>query len=148
MNQIFLLIIMTMKKVMKIVIALLIAILLVMTFSQIVSATGGTDPTSADLTQMFNKKDNSGASDAASNIISTIINIIQIVGTGVAIIMLIVLAIQYIAASPEGKAEIKKNSTIYIVGAVILFAASGILGIIRRFAVQNVGDEGQSLQRR
>jgi type IV secretory pathway VirB2 component (pilin) len=61
---------------------------------------------------------------------------------GVAIIMLIVLAIQYIAASPEGKAEVKKNATVYIVGAIILFAASGILGIIRRFAIQSIGSNG------
>ncbi len=134
---------MTMKKVMKVVIALLIVTLIVIVSSNAVLAT---DPTNTSLTSMFNKKDKSGASNAASNIISTVINIVQIVGTGVAIIMLIVLAIQYIAASPEGKAEIKKNSTIYIVGAVILFAASGILGIIRNFAVQNVGEEGQNLK--
>ena len=81
------------------------------------------------------------ASQAASNVIGMIINIAQVIGMGVAIIMLVVLAIQYIAASPEGKAEIKKNATIYIVGAVILFAASGILGIIRRFAVNSIGTQ-------
>ncbi len=131
---------MTMKKVMKIVIALLIATLLVMTLSQVVLAEGF-DPANDNLSTMFQGKDNSGASEAAGNIIGSIINIAQVIGAGVAIIMLIVLAIQYIAASPEGKAEIKKNSTIYIVGAIILFAASGILGIIRKFAVENVGNQ-------
>ena len=123
---------MKMKKVMKIVVALLVAVMLVTAFTQVVSA-------SVDLDQ-FTESDNSGASNVVSNIIGSIIYIARIIGAGVAIIMLIVLAIQYIAASPEGKAEIKKNSTIYIVGAIILFAASAILGIIQNFATGNVGD--------
>ena len=73
-----------------------------------------------------------------------IINIAQIIGMGVAIIMLIVLAIQYIAAAPEGKAEIKKNSTIYIVGAIILFSAAALLQIIKNFAIQNIGSTGNT----
>ena len=123
------------KKVMKIVVALLVAIMLVTAFTQVVSAAN------VDLGQFSNnEKDNSGASNAVTNIIGSIIYIARIIGAGVAIIMLIVLAIQYIAASPEGKAEIKKYSTIYIVGAIILFAASAILGIIQNFATGNVGN--------
>ena len=101
----------------------------------------GIDPATASISGTFKQTDTSGASEAASNVIGMIINIAQVIGMGVAIIMLIVLAIQYIAASPEGKAEIKKNATIYIVGAVILFADSGLLGIIRRFAVQSIGTQ-------
>ncbi len=123
---------MKMKKVMKIVVALLVAVMLVTAFTQVVSASVNLD--------QFTEEDNSGASNVVSNIIGSIIYIARIIGAGVAIIMLIVLAIQYIAASPEGKAEIKKNSTIYIVGAIILFAASAILGIIQNFAEGNVGD--------
>lgn len=136
---------MTTKKVMKILVALLVIVLTLTVLSQItLAATGGKsiDPATASLSNTFQQKDTSGASDAASNVIGAIINIAQVIGMGVAIIMLIVLAIQYIAASPEGKAEIKKNSTIYIVGAIILFAASGILGIIRKFAVDSVGSQG------
>lgn len=133
---------MTMKKIMKIVVVMLMMVLAITVISQSVLA-AGIDPATASLSNTFNKQDNSGASEAASNVIGAIINIAQVIGMGVAIIMLIVLAIQYIAASPEGKAEIKKNSTIYIVGAVILFAASGILGIIRRFAVNSVGSQGE-----
>ena len=123
---------MKMKKVMKIVVALLVAVMLVTAFTQVVSASVNLD--------QFTEEDNSGASNVVSNIIGSIIYIARIIGAGVAIIMLIVLAIQYIAASPEGKAEIKKNSTIYIVGAIILIAASAILGIIQNFAEGNVGD--------
>ena len=142
---------MKLNKFVKIIVTIMMIMLITVFASQAVFAEGdgttpagtakGYNPANANLGEMFSGKDTSGASQAAGNIIGMIINIAQVIGTGVAIIMLIVLAIQYIAASPEGKAEIKKNSTIYIVGAVILFAASGLLGIIRNFAVNSIGNE-------
>ena len=131
---------MKLNKIMKIVVAMLLIAFVVVVASNAVMAQG-IDPSTASLKSTFNQTDTSGASTAASNVIGMIINIAQVIGMGVAIIMLVVLAIQYIAAAPEGKAEIKKNATIYIVGAVILFAASGILGIIRRFAVNSIGTQ-------
>lgn len=131
---------MKINRLIKIIVTILIVALVTIITSQVVLA-ASIDPTNASITNTFKQTDKSGASNAIANIIGVIINVAQIVGMGVAIIMLIVLAIQYISASPEGKAEIKKNATIYIVGAVILFAASGILGIIRKFAIQNVGKE-------
>ena len=82
--------------------------------------------------------DTSGAQSSITNIIGQIIKFAQIIGTGVAIIMLIVLAIKYISAAPSDKAEIKKSAVVYIVGAIVLFAASGILQIIRNFAFNNI----------
>ena len=87
-----------------------------------------------DLTQFNGKTDTSGASASVTNIIGALINIIQIIGSGVAIIMLIVLAIKYISAAPGDKADIKKHAVVYVVGAIVLFAASGLLGIIKNFA--------------
>ena len=78
--------------------------------------------------------DNSGASGSAQNILNAILSVTQVIGIGVAVIMLVVLAIKYISASPGDKAEIKKHAVIYVVGAVILFAASGIIQIIKQFA--------------
>lgn len=123
---------MTKSKVMRIISIALIAIFALMMLSQ-VSFAAELDPHS------FTREDKSGASNAVTNVIGSIINIAQIIGMGVAIIMLVVLAIQYIAAAPEGKAEIKKNSTIYIVGAIILFSAAAILQIVKSFAESNVG---------
>ena len=133
---------MKVNKIFKTIIAIMIIGLVFIFASQAVLANSGVDPLKGDIGTIYSKTDSSGASNAAGNIIGMIINIAQVIGTGVAIIMLVVLAIQYIAASPEGKAEIKKNSTVYIVGAVILFAASGILSIIRRFAVKSIAPEG------
>lgn len=125
---------MKLNKIMKIVVAVLLISLVAIMASQTVMAS--IDPETVQFKQAFNEQDDSGATNSISKIIGMVINIAQVIGVGVAIIMLIVLAIQYIAASPEGKAEIKKNATIYIVGAIILFAASGILGIIRKFALK------------
>lgn len=77
----------------------------------------------------------SSPADSSINRLSgMLLSVAQIVGVAVAVIMLIVLAIKYISAAPNDKAEIKKHAVIYIVGAIVLFAASGILGIIKGFA--------------
>lgn len=81
-----------------------------------------------------NAKDTSGAGNSIKEIIQSLVVILQVAAMGVAVIMLIVLAIKYMTSAPNDKADIKKSATAYIVGAVVLFAASGILGIIRKFA--------------
>lgn len=73
-------------------------------------------------------------STAIAKVLNIVLGIAQVVGVAIAVIMLIVLAIKYISAAPGDKAEIKKHAVVYIVGAVVLFAASGILQIIKNFA--------------
>ena len=72
------------------------------------------------------------------NIMGTVINTIKIVGTGVAIIMITYVAIKYMSAAPSEKAEFKKSAVAYIVGAIVLFAASNILSVINNFATANI----------
>ena len=81
------------------------------------------------------------ASNMITSIIASIIFIAQVIGVGVATIMLIVLAIKYIAASPNDKAEIKKHIVVYVVGALILFGASGLLQVIKSFALNNINNK-------
>ena len=128
------------KKVMKIVAILLVAMMVVAVGTQVVFATQSDD--GLDVTQFNGKKDNSGAAGSSQNIIGALINIVQIIGTGVAIIMLIVLAIKYISAAPGDKADIKKHAVVYVVGAIVLFGASGILQIIKSFSknIQGTGN--------
>jgi len=45
--------------------------------------------------------------------------------------MLLVIGIKYITASPEGKADIKGTAIAYLIGAVCIFAAVGILNGIK-----------------
>ena len=74
-----------------------------------------------------------GASDV-SNIAGMVIYVIQIIAFAAAVIMLMFVGIKFLTASPEGKAEVKKIAVIYVVGAILLFAATGILGIIKNLA--------------
>ena len=119
---------MKLRKYLKIIIALLliatICTSLSMVYAEVAVPTAGTVK--------------GGADKAASNIVGAVITMVQIVAFAAAVIMLMFLGIKYITASPDGKAEIKKSATQYVVGAVILFAATGILQIVKSFAVQNV----------
>ena len=78
-------------------------------------------------------KDTSGTAKSTLNIIQAILVVVQVAATGVAVIMLIVLAIKYMGSAPNEKASIKNSAIQYVVGAVVLFSASGIIGIIRKF---------------
>ncbi len=77
------------------------------------------------------KPDNENVTNGINSIAGQILFIAQMIGMAVATIMLIVLGIKYITASPDGKAEIKKSAWIYVVGALGIFAATFIVGIIK-----------------
>lgn len=64
------------------------------------------------------------------SIANIILGILQVIAVGTAVIMLVILAIKYMTAAPSEKGEIKKSLTIYIIGALVLFAGAGILKII------------------
>lgn len=81
----------------------------------------------------FTGTTNSGT-EGITNLFNNIIGIVQVVGTGIAVIMLIVLAIKYLMAAPSEKADIKKGALIYVVAAVILFAAVNILAVIQEWS--------------
>ena len=122
------------KKSIKLLIAILAMMLTVSVFATGFSSALVEQSQSTDLGQFAGKGDSSNASESLQNLIGAAITIIQVVGSGVAIIMLIVLAIKYISAAPGDKAEIKKHAVVYVVGAIVLFAATGILGIVKSFA--------------
>ena len=123
------------KKTIKIIALILLAIVVVASLQSVAFAEDFDITKAENLDDMYkNAKDTSGAAGSINNLIGSIITIVQVVGTGVAIIMLIVLAIKYISAAPGDKADIKKHAVVYVVGAIVLFAATGILGIVKNFA--------------
>ncbi len=62
-----------------------------------------------------------------------ILGIATTIGMIVAVVILVVLAIKYMASSPNDKAEIKKHAIVWVVGAVLLFAASGVVKLVQGF---------------
>lgn len=63
-----------------------------------------------------------------------IIGIIQVVGSIAAVAVLVVLGIKYMMGSTEEKAEYKKTMMPYLIGAVLIFAAANLAGLIYKFA--------------
>ena len=129
-----------MTKVMKVVVVAIIAALLIASLVSVVNAQSISFGDINETTVTKDAKDTTGAASSLNRIIGSAITIVQVVGVGVAIIMLIVLAIKYISAAPGDKADIKKHAVVYVVGAVVLFAASGILGIVKNFAKNVTAD--------
>lgn len=64
------------------------------------------------------------------SVIETIIQILTYVGSGLSVIVLVALGIKYMLGSVEEKAEYKKTMLPYVIGAVIVFAASSITGVV------------------
>lgn len=59
-----------------------------------------------------------------------IVAVVRTVGVLVAVVILLVLGIKYMVGSAEEKADYKKSMIPYLVGAVLIFAASTITGIV------------------
>ena len=124
-----------MNKLSKILVLCLIMILMasfVSMFTNKSFATGFNWKTS--VTDFEKATGNTKANTATKNIVGAFAVIIKIAGTGVAVVMLIVLAMKYMIAAPGDKADIKKHAIVYVVGAVILFASTQIIGIIADFS--------------
>ena len=64
---------------------------------------------------------------------ATIVTIIRNVGIVLAVVMLMIIGLKYMMGSAEEKAEYKKTLMPYVIGAVLLFAASGIAQMIKNF---------------
>ena len=121
------------NNVIKIISIIMLAVMIMTTISEMlnVQATSIDDVSAAYIRD--NAIDTTGASEKIKTIIQAILVVTQVIGVGVAVIMLVVLAIKYISAAPSDKAEIKKHMVVYVVGAILLFAAAGILEIIKKF---------------
>lgn len=72
------------------------------------------------------------------NVMQGIIEVVRIVGTFISLIMLTYLGIKYMSQAPEDKAEFKKSSMGFIVGAFVLFGASQLVVYIEDFATSNL----------
>ena len=84
--------------------------------------------------ERFDDQNDSDLDDKATTILGAIIGVMRVVGTGMALIMIIAVAIKYMYAAPSEKGDIKKAAMPFIVGAMVLFGATGILGIIQNFS--------------
>lgn len=68
--------------------------------------------------------------NSISNLGQSLLGIVQVVGSIGAVIILVVLGIKYMMGSAEEKADYKKTMIPYLVGAVLIFAASNIATMV------------------
>lgn len=123
------------KKLVKIFIVFLNILIISSIFSNILLA--------ANVTDFSGKKDlleKAGTDNAVVNILGTILEIIRIIAVAVAFTILVIIGCKYLIASAGDRADIKKYALNYIIGAVILFGASAILGIAKNFTDAALGD--------
>lgn len=121
-----------MKKTVKIISTILLAIMLVATVAGTVMAAPDIDKVIGDVEKGGNVKDTSKITTIGGNIV----NIIQVVGIVIAIIILLIIGIKYLTASAEGKAEYKKTMIPYLVGAGLVFAGTSIVKVVYSMVAQ------------
>lgn len=73
------------------------------------------------------------------NIGNSIITVITTIGSVISVVVLIVLGLKYMIGSVEEKAMYKKTLAPYFLGAICVFAASTIAGIIYNIAINLKG---------
>lgn len=125
-----------MKKTSKLIVALLIILSILM-----ISVSSFADPLSP---KEFDYGDISNTSTIKA-LGNQIIGVVRTVGVLVAVVILLILGIKYMMGSAEEKADYKKSMVPYLVGAVLIFAASTIAGIVYDMAsALDVGKDGSA----
>lgn len=70
--------------------------------------------------------------------VGNVIGIVQFICYAAAVIMIVMLGVKFMTASPDGKAEIKKSAIIYVVGAILVFAAGALLNLVKSVAGKTI----------
>lgn len=78
------------------------------------------------------------ATNEATTFGNEILGILQTAGILISVGVLMILGIKYMMGSAEEKAEYKKTFIPFIVGAILLFAASALAGVLYNWA-SNIG---------
>ncbi len=118
-----------MKKQIKIVSIMLVIFMVVATLSNVVLAVD----IPGQIATIGQGNSNANA-DKVVSLGATIVTIMQTVGVVVAVVILLILGIKYMIGSAEEKAEYKKTMIPYIVGAILIFAATTIVNVVYNMA--------------
>ena len=116
-----------MKKYLKIISIFILIFILISFLSTVLALEDIVDPN-------YYEPSSSGNADTIKNIGNSIIGVLQVVGSIVSVIVLIVIGIQYMLGSVEEKAQYKEKMWPYIVGAIMIFSVLNIIGIANAVA--------------
>jgi len=113
----------------KISILILLVLLIYMFFSFDALATGQyINPTS------FKDEAPSKVEKMTNKFSQTVIYVIRIVGTSVAVALLLIIGMKYMIAAPGEKADLKKYAINYVIAATLFFGATSVISIIYNFS--------------
>ena len=110
-----------MKKSVKIMSILMIALMIISVALPIFATIDGVD---------VNPNMDKIQGSTLGNSLNYVLGALRYVGIFAAVAILMILGIKYMMGSAEEKAEYKKTLIPYVIGAILLFAASFIVGII------------------
>lgn len=95
----------------------------------------GDDGVEKLITSMNGTNDPSDASGSkVGSVINTVIGLLQVAGSGISLIVITMLGIKYILASPGEKADVKKAIMPILIGCVLLFGAVNLMGMLASFS--------------
>ena len=112
-----------MKKISKIIYSVVVIAMIMSIFSTAFAAVQPKDVTIS-----------TSGTNEITHIGGQVIGFIQTVGSIVAVAILVVLGIKYMMGSAEEKAEYKKTMLPYVIGAILIFAASNVAQMIYTFS--------------
>ena len=107
---------------MKKVVSILILLLVTSLFFSTTHVFAGVDEIIGTMTEASNVKSEDLNSGIAKSI-NDVIGLLQIAGTGIALIVVTILGIKYMLASPSEKADTKKQILPILIGCVLVFGA-------------------------
>lgn len=110
----------------KLIVAFIIFMLCILFISQIVQATTF-DP---DHYKPSSTNSVSGATKL-EDLGNRIIGVVQVIGSISSVVALVVIGIKYVTGSVEEKAEYKQTLKPYLIGAILVFGITNVLGIIQ-----------------
>lgn len=83
--------------------------------------------------------------DKASDLVGVVLGALKWGAIMIAAGMLIYMGIKYMTSAPDGKAEMKKQLTIYIVGFILAVAAAAIVGVLETTIKSAAGETTASV---
>lgn len=111
------------KNLMKVLYIVIVVTMLISTISPVFAYTKPGDA-----------KPDAGAQKTFDSQMDKIMGLVQGVGIGIAVIILVVLGIKYMVGSSEERAEYKKTFIPYIVGAILVGGAATIANAVYTFS--------------
>lgn len=116
-------------KAIKVVYTILMVLMLVSVANNVFAKATAPDPST--LTGTYGD-----STEQVTNLGQQIIGIVSTVGIVASVIVLVILGIKYMMGSASEKAEYKKTMLPYLIGAILVFAASSIASIVKNVSAQ------------